>query len=38
MHPNYKMILKNFAEGCALSSIFVMSLPVNSVRHTPKSS
>ena len=33
MNPNYQMILKSFVEGCALSGIFTMSLPLNSVTH-----
>ena len=31
--PNYELVFKSFAEGCALSGIFVMRLPLNSVRH-----
>ena len=31
--PDYEMILKSFVEGCALSGIFAISLPLNSVRH-----
>ena len=33
MNQNYEMTLKSFVEGCALSSIFAISLPLNSVRH-----
>ena len=34
MNPNYEIILKSFVEGCALSGIFAMILPLNSVRHS----
>ena len=34
MNSNYEIILKSFVEGCALSGIFAMSLPLNSVRHS----